>query len=89
MQEAIRTYPRQYHTKIVVYFPNGTYYVDDTLQYLTGYYDAYVTLYGEDSDSTIIKLRDNTPGFGDPENPSAVIRTRAGKINLLSSIFLI
>jgi len=80
--EAIRrvlsTYPRQYHTKNVIFFPDGVYLVSDTLKFLDGYWDAGTTLQGQSRDGTIIRLADNAPGYGNASSPKPVIHTRAG-----------
>ncbi len=55
----------------MVYLPDGTYLVSDTI-----FFRQYRTLQGQSEDKTIIKLRDNAPGFGaDALSSKAVIRT--------------
>lgn len=57
-----------------IYLPQGTYLVCDTLKIAqTGkrYY-----FQGENREKTIIKLKDNCPGFADSSNPKAVINTQ-------------
>ncbi len=55
----------------MVYLPDGTYLVSDTI-----FFRQYRALQGQSEDRTIIKLRDNTPGYGaDATSPKAVIRT--------------
>lgn len=51
------------------YLPNGTYLVSDTI----AYGNRRCWMHGESRERTIIKLRDNCPGFQDPENPKPVL----------------
>ncbi len=87
IQKAITTYPYQYQTVINVYFPDGIYIVSDTLKYLNGYWDFGVTLQGQSTNGTIIRLKDNAPGYNDPSNPKPVIYTRAGNQSFKQYIF--
>jgi len=59
----------------VLYFPKGTYLIRDTLQFRdsSGTCRAYLAVAGESRTETIIRLRDNAPGFGDPNRPKAVL----------------
>ncbi|MBW4619821.1 MAG: glycoside hydrolase family 55 protein [Cyanosarcina radialis HA8281-LM2] len=61
----------------VIYFPKGTYLVSDRLVWknASDIWDTYLTFQGENRDQTIIKLKDNAPGYNDPQNPRAVIYT--------------
>jgi hypothetical protein len=63
----------------VVYLPSGTYRVSRSLakRYPDGRYGSGMILVGESETSTIIKLTDNAPGFGDPNAPRGVIMTTA------------
>ena len=65
----------------LVYLPDGTYRVSDTLlkRYSDGSFASGLSLIGESRDKTIIKLTDKAPGFGDAQHPKAVIFT-ASKI---------
>jgi hypothetical protein len=54
-----------------IYFPNGTYLVSDTLKWG----DKKKDVRGESRDGVIIKLKDDCPGFQDPENPKKVLQT--------------
>lgn len=87
VQKAIRTYPQQYLTRIVVFFPDGIYLVSDTLKYLNGYYDCGVTLQGQSVEGTVIRLADNAPGYNDPANPKPLIYTRSGNQSFNQYIF--
>ncbi|NJL34113.1 MAG: hypothetical protein HC893_09945 [Chloroflexaceae bacterium] len=60
-----------YGRPAAVYFPAGTYLVDDTL----AWNGCCMTLQGQGIGQTIIRLVDNAPGFNDPDNPKAVIST--------------
>jgi hypothetical protein len=63
----------------VVYLPSGTYRVSRSLvkRYSDGRYGSGMILVGESETSTIIKLTDNAPGFGDANAPRGVIMTTA------------
>jgi Pectate lyase superfamily protein len=55
----------------IVYLPDGTYLVSDTI-----FFRQYRVLQGQSEDRTIIKLKDNSPGYGaDASSNKAVIRT--------------
>ncbi|MDX2052553.1 MAG: glycosyl hydrolase family 28-related protein [Polyangiaceae bacterium] len=51
-----------------LYLAGGTYLVSDTIQWF-----CRLSLVGRSQGATIIKLKDNAPGFGDPNNPRPVI----------------
>lgn len=60
-----------------LFFPKGTYLVSDQLQGIkptTGYPDDNLKVFGENRAETIIKLKDNTTGFGDKAVPKALLR---------------
>ena len=66
IQNAIRENIGQHK---IIYFPNGTYLVSDTLEWRdsNGTWKPYLTLQGQNRDKTIIKLKTSTPGYADPE----------------------
>jgi hypothetical protein len=72
-----KTHP--YETRII-YFPAGTYRVSDTIlrKDANGRFEPDLVLIGESRDSTIIKLADNAPGYGDRAHPKAIIYTSSG-----------
>ncbi|NEO98886.1 MAG: hypothetical protein F6K58_09450 [Symploca sp. SIO2E9] len=76
--QAIKAPYKDYTRPKVMYFPKGTYLISDTLQLTGGRYTCCVTFQGQGKDTTIIKLKNNAPGFGNPDNPKAVIQTRKG-----------
>ncbi|WP_299490304.1 glycoside hydrolase family 55 protein [Acaryochloris sp. IP29b_bin.137] len=77
---AIQSPYKDYTRPKVLYFPTGTYLVKSTLL-LTGKRDSCcVTFQGQGQGKTIIKLIDSAPGFGDPQKPKPVIKTRAGNV---------
>ncbi len=78
IRKAITTYPREFQTVIVVYFPDGNYLVSDSLRERDGYYDGYVTFQGQSTAGTVIKLKDNAPGFQDVANPRPVVYVSRG-----------
>jgi len=59
----------------VIYFPNGTYLISDTLA-KAGSLHAPMTLQGQSTAGTIIKLKDNCPGFNKPGGGKHVVWTR-------------
>ena len=78
IQQALDDSYADYNRPTLIYFPQGTYLIGDTLQLPLGKYHCCVTFQGQSSKQTVLKLRDNTPAFGDRENPQAVIRTKKG-----------
>ena len=67
----------QLGTRGIVYFPNGTYRVSDSLVYKNrdGRWWARLVLRGQSRDGVVIALADNAPGFGDKKHPKAVFVT--------------
>ena len=61
----------------VVYLPEGTYRVSDTLGWygVDGIPKAYTALVGAGRSKTLIRLADAAPGFGDAAKPKPVIVT--------------
>ncbi len=57
----------------LIYLPNGTYLVSNTLRWGTG--QKHQVLQGQSVDGTVIKLQDNCGGFSIPERPLAVLWT--------------
>ena len=59
--------------------PSGTYWVSRSLvkRYSDGRYGSGMILVGQSETSTIIKLTDNAPGFGNANAPRGVIMTTA------------
>ncbi|MBI4976425.1 MAG: hypothetical protein HZC28_03025 [Spirochaetes bacterium] len=58
----------------LVYLPNGTYRVSDTIQLCaTGADNEWMTFQGESMTGTVIRLADKASGFGDRNNPKAVV----------------
>lgn len=80
IQRAIEAPHSDYNRPKIIYFPEGTYLVSDTLQWPSDGQKCCVTFQGQGRNSTVIKLVDNSPLFGDANNPKAVIRTREGNI---------
>jgi hypothetical protein len=65
-----------------IYLPNGVYLVSDTLTFGS----KKRTLQGQSRDRTVIRLKDNAPGFGDPKKPKYVIDTK-GKTHFAQNFF--
>ena len=65
----------------VLYFPNGTYIVSDTLNWLSAdkTWRAGLAFQGENERGTVIRLKDHAPGYQDPGEPNAVIRPGSGE----------
>jgi hypothetical protein len=66
--------------KRVIYFPKGIYLVTNTLEWKNkaGAWQNFLTFQGENQagiNATIIKLKDNAPGYQNPNIPKAVIFT--------------
>lgn len=59
----------------IVYIPAGVYDVSDALVINPSRDSNRVTLIGEDSATTVIRLRAAALGYGDPELPKAVVQT--------------
>lgn len=60
-----------------IYFPNGTYLVNQTLVWPSTTYFSRI-LQGESQDGTIIKLKNKAVGFGNAKSPKAVFSTFEG-----------
>jgi hypothetical protein len=60
----------------VLYFPKGTYIVSDTLNWLRAdkTWRSALAFQGENERGTVLRLKDNAPGYQDPGAPKAVIR---------------
>jgi hypothetical protein len=67
----------------IVFLPAGTYLVSDTLlkRYANGNFASGMILVGESPGSTILRLVDRAPGFGDPAAPRAVVMTSSKRID--------
>ncbi|OLP20483.1 hypothetical protein BST81_00285 [Leptolyngbya sp. 'hensonii'] len=57
-----------------IYFPNGTYLVSDTLEWG----DKRKDVRGQSRDGVVIKLKDNAPGFQNPNRPKKVLQVEFG-----------
>ena len=66
-----------------LYFPAGTYLVNDTLHWV----GCCLTLQGQGSGATLIRLVDSAGGFGDVENPRPVIKTEQGNMSFRQNIW--
>jgi len=76
------TGPNFWHDRLV-YLPNGTYKVSDTLlkRYKNGAFASGLSLIGESREHTIIRLIDHAGGFNDPRHPKAVVYTSSKLIS--------
>jgi len=73
LQKALDDYPAK---GAIIYLPNGVYLVSDTLRW--GGNDGQqkdTILQGQSRAGTVVKLRDDCPGFENPRAPKAVIYT--------------
>lgn len=62
----------------ILYLPNGTYLLSDTLRWGTGgggREQKRIILQGQSETKTILRLRDASPGFSDPAKPKSMIWT--------------
>ena len=77
IQKAISEQIGKQFSLVTLYLPAGTYLVSDRLAWKdsSGRWNAYLTLQGAGTDHTIIKLKDQTPGYNNPSAPKAVIFT--------------
>ncbi|MEO1297180.1 MAG: glycoside hydrolase family 55 protein [Cyanobacteria bacterium J06636_16] len=66
-----------------LYFPAGTYDVSDTIDWVGN----AVTLNGDGSGETILKLQNNAAGFGNSEAPKAIIETSDGNTAFRNNIW--
>ncbi|MEO0472187.1 MAG: glycosyl hydrolase family 28-related protein [Bacteroidota bacterium] len=66
----------------LVYFPAGTYLVSDELRWI----GCAFSIQGQGEGHTMIKLADNAPGFDDPANPKAVIRSPQGNYSFRQNL---
>ncbi len=62
----------------IIYFPKGTYLVSKTISWNPNSWSQGPVFQGYHTDSTIIKLEDNAPLFGEPAIPKAVLHTGEG-----------
>jgi hypothetical protein len=65
-----------------LYFPNGTYLVSDSVGIFGGKAhskDRFLALQGQSEAGTVIQLKDNCPGFNDPEKPKIVLSLYEGE----------
>lgn len=67
----------------IVFLPAGTYLISGTLlkRYANGNFASGMLLVGESPGSTILRLADHAPGFGDPNAPRAVVMTSSKLID--------
>ncbi|KAB8320263.1 hypothetical protein SD81_001145 [Tolypothrix campylonemoides VB511288] len=76
--------PDQYNGRPkALYFQAGTYDVSDTLNWV----GCNVTLQGQGSGKTVIRLKDNASGFSNPAAPKAVIQTPDGNMSFRQNIW--
>ncbi|MBW4498867.1 MAG: glycoside hydrolase family 55 protein [Scytonema hyalinum WJT4-NPBG1] len=66
-----------------LYLPAGTYDVSDTIDWV----GCNVTLQGQGSGKTVIRLKDNAAGFSNPAAPKAVIQTQDGNMAFRQNIW--
>jgi len=65
-----------------LYFPNGTYLISDSVGIFNGKAhsrDRFISYQGQSESGTIIRLKDNCPGFGDPAKPRIVFSVYEGQ----------
>jgi len=65
-----------------LYFPNGTYLISDSVGIFNGKAhsrDRFLTYQGQSEAGTVIRLKDNCPGFGDPNKPKIVLSVYQGQ----------
>lgn len=67
----------------IVYFPNGTYLLSDTLRWNDGTahhggWGRFLSLQGQSQSRVILRLKAYAPGFTDTSHPRALIQTASG-----------
>jgi hypothetical protein len=65
-----------------LYFPNGTYLVSDSVGIFDGKAhsrDRFLTYQGQSEAGTVIRLKDNSPDFDDPQKPRVVLSVYQGE----------
>ncbi len=76
IQRALAEHPNQ---GAIIYLPNGTYLISDTLIWphgdRGGWEEKNTILQGQSRRGTVIRLRDNCPNFADPAKPKALVWT--------------
>ena len=76
IQRALDDHPNQ---GAIIYLPNGVYLVSDTLRWPHGKgggaEEKRTILQGQSRAGTVLRLRDECPGYEDPRHPQAVIWT--------------
>ena len=74
---------RDYNKPLIVYFPAGVYLVSDTLEWRNQdqTFFPYITFQGQNSATTMIKLRDRAPGFDNVQAPKALISTDSSAVS--------
>ncbi len=76
IQKALDRYPS---SNKIIYLPNGTYLISDTLRWPAGSSDGQrmkrTILQGQNQGKAVLKLKDGCPGYGDPAEPRSMIYT--------------
>ncbi len=76
IQRALDDHP---NSNRILYLPNGTYLISDTLRWPAGSHGGMehkrVILQGQSRDGTVIRLKDSSDGFGDANEPKAMVWT--------------
>jgi hypothetical protein len=65
-----------------LYFPNGTYLISSSVGIFNGKAhsrDRFLSYQGQSEAGSVIKLKDNCPGFGDPQKPRIVLSYYQGE----------
>lgn len=65
-----------------LYFPNGTYLISNSVGIFGGKAhsrDRFLTYQGQSEAGTVIRLKDNCPGFSDPNKPKIVFSVYEGQ----------
>ena len=80
--DRVRVVDHYYGRPTTIYVPPGTYRITEPLQWI----GCAVSLVGAGPDHTIIELPANTPGFGDADNPLALIASPGGNHSFRQNI---
>ena len=76
-------YSDYYGRPKALYFPPGTYLVQDTLEWV----GCCVTLQGAGSGESIIKLKNGASGFNNPDEPKPIIKTPKGNMSFRQNVW--
>lgn len=81
--EALRRAIAETGGRRTLYLPDGVYLISDTVETRNRNgkgWVVFLSLQGQSTDGTIIKIKDNSPAFADASKPAPMLRTRDGNM---------